>query len=390
MEPAQLLSTSGLKLGIISGGQLGKMLIQEASKWDVETYVMDPDERGPSSQIATVFVKGDRFNYDDVYQFGKMVDVLTFEIESINVEALKALKKEGLYIVPDPNILELIQDKGIQKDFYAKHKIPTSPYQLLHDKTALIQAIKDDKIQFPFVQKLRTGGYDGRGVVVINSQSEINQILEGPSVIEPKVSIQKEIAVIVARNAKGETKCFPSVEMIFDPVANLVDNLMCPADITTNQEREAAEIASKLANEMQLQGLLAVEFFIDQNGGVMVNEAAPRPHNSGHHTIESVVTSQYEQHLRAVLNLPLGAVDIMLPAVMVNLLGSPGHDGPVQYNGLEACMGIEGVNVHIYGKKETRPMRKMGHVTIVDQNLENALKKAEEVKNKLKVISWKK
>lgn len=382
------LVTSNLKLGIIAGGQLGKMLIQEASKWDIITYVLDNDEDCPAGKIASHFTKGSNLDFDSVYQFGKMVDVLTYEMENINIEALKKLKSEGHKIVPDPDILELIQDKGLQKEFYEKSGIPTAQFKLCESKTAILDSIEKGEINYPFVQKLTKGGYDGRGVAVINDKSDLNKILSGKSLIEEKVEITKEIAVIVARNKKGEIKCYPVVEMLFDPQANLVDKLICPSSITLEQSEKAINFASEIIELLNMEGLLAVEFFINSKGEVIVNEAAPRPHNSGHHTIESIITSQFEQHLRAILNLPLGSTKLKLPSVMINILGTDGYIGPVFYEGLTESMAIDGVKIHLYGKKITKPYRKMGHVTVLSSTLECALKKAESVKQLIKVKSW--
>jgi 5-(carboxyamino)imidazole ribonucleotide synthase len=383
------LVTSNLKLGIIAGGQLGKMLIQEASKWDIITYVLDNDENCPARSIASHYVKGSNLDFESVYQFGKLVDVLTFEIENVNIEALKRLKSEGHRIVPDPEILELIQDKGLQKEFFANNGIPTSIFKICESETAILNGIENGEINFPFVQKLRKGGYDGRGVAVINDKNDLVNILSGASVVEEKVEIVKEISAIVARNRKGEVKCYPVVEMLFDPKANLVDKLICPSSITVEQSEKAVNFASEIIDLLNMEGLLAVEFFIDTNGEVVVNEIAPRPHNSGHHTIESIITSQFEQHLRAILNLPMGSTKLKLPSVMVNILGADGYEGPVIYEGLTESMAIDGVKIHLYGKKITKPYRKMGHITVLSSSLECALKKAEKVKQLIRVKSWK-
>lgn len=384
------LVRSNLKLGIIAGGQLAKMLIQEASKWNITTYVLDEDKDCPAGTIASHFVKGSRLDYDSVYQFGQLVDVLTFEIESINIAALKQLKAEGLRIVPDAEILELVQDKGKQKEFYQQNQIPTSPFQCYNTSSEIRKALENGDIHFPFVQKIRVGGYDGRGVAVINDTNDLDKLLEGASLVEEKVDIAKELAVIAARNKDGDISCFPVVEMIFDPVANLVDKLLCPSSITREQAEKTTQIASELVESMGFEGIMAIEFFLDSKGEIVVNEIAPRPHNSGHHTIEGILTSQYEQHLRAILNMPLGSTRIKLPAVMVNLLGEENHEGPVQYEGLADCLKIDGVKIHLYGKKITKPFRKMGHVTILDISLEKALEKADQVKQLIKVRSWKK
>ncbi len=381
------LVTSSLRLGIIAGGQLGKMLIQEASKWDIITYVLDNDENCPARGVATYYIKGSNLDYNSVYQFGKMVDILTFEIENVNIEAIIKLKAEGVQVLPDPEILILIQDKGLQKDFYKKNNIPTSIYKLYDSQESILKSIDNGEIKYPFVQKIRKGGYDGRGVAVIQNKDDLAKLLPGKSLIEVKVNIEKEISLIISRNRKGEIKHFPIVEMVFDPNANLVDLLICPSIITEEQSQKVVSISTKIIELLNMEGLLAIEFFIDENGEVLVNEMAPRTHNSGHHTIESVITSQFEQHLRAILNLPLGSTELKLPSVMLNILGEKGYEGPVKYEGLTDSMAIEGVKIHLYGKKITKPYRKMGHVTIISKSLEVALNKAKIVKQLLKVKS---
>jgi 5-(carboxyamino)imidazole ribonucleotide synthase len=375
-------------MGVIAGGQLGKMLIQEASKWDITTYVLDPDEGCAASNVASVYIKGDFRDFDDVYAFGKQVDILTYELENINIEALQKLKAEGLTILPDPDTLALVQDKGLQKEFYAKHNLPTSSFACYEDETKIKEAIASGTLAYPFVQKVRKGGYDGQGVSVIRSSKD--RLLAGPSVCEMMVDIDKEIAVITARNSAGEVRCFPAVEMTFNEKTNLVEDLFCPADLTPEQSKSAEEIAIKVIEHFDMVGLLAVEFFIDKAGAVIINEVAPRPHNSGHHTIDSVVTSQLEQLLRAILDLPLGSTELTSPSVMLNLLGEPGYAGQVYYEGFAECLAIEGVKIHLYGKKSTRPYRKMGHVTILGKSVEEAFAKADKVKSMLKVKSWEK
>lgn len=382
------LVTSNLKLGIIAGGQLGKMLIQEASKWDISTYVLDPEENCPAGNIATAHVQGSHLSYDDVLAFGRTVDVLTYEIENIHIGALKQLKTEGIRVLPDPAILETIQDKGIQKTIYRDGNIPTSAFDLYNDKATVLSDIASGKLCYPFVQKIRIGGYDGRGVAVIDSAADHEKLFDAPSVVEQKVDIDKEIAVIVARNGRGEIRCFPAVEMVFDPQANLVEKLICPSTLSDYLAQDATAIAGRLIELIGMEGLLAVEFFLDKAGKLWVNEVAPRPHNSGHHTIESVITSQFEQHLRAILNLPLGSTRLKMPAVMLNLLGEQGHEGPVKYEGLTESMAIEGVKIHLYGKKITRGFRKMGHVTIIAPTLDEAIIKAETIKKLIHVLSW--
>jgi 5-(carboxyamino)imidazole ribonucleotide synthase len=322
-----------------------------------------------------------------VYNFGKLVDLLTFEIESINIDALMQLKKEGCKVIPDPLVLSIIQDKGLQKEFLKKNGIPTSPFKIYSNISEIHEALKKGEINLPFVQKLRKGGYDGRGVFIIDNESDLNQLVNAPSVIENKVNIVKEIAIIVARNYKGEIKTYPIVEMVFDPKANLLDKLICPANINENEVNQAINIASKVIESFNLEGLLAIELFIDDKGQVLVNEMAPRPHNSGHHTIESIVTSQFEQHLRAILGLPLGGTDLLTPSVMLNILGEEGYSGLVKYEGIDQALAIDGVKIHIYGKKITKPYRKMGHVTIIDKDINSAIKKADLIKKTIRVIS---
>jgi 5-(carboxyamino)imidazole ribonucleotide synthase len=382
------LITSNLKLGIIAGGQLGKMLIQEASRWDIVTYVLDPDEACSARNVASVYVKGDFRDFDNVYAFGKEVDILTYELENINIEALQKLKSEGLKILPDPDTLALIQDKGLQKEFYQKHQLPTSSFACYESKEAIEEAIGEGALSYPFVQKLRKGGYDGQGVSLI--RGEESQLLEGASMCESMVDIDKEIAVIAGRNARGEVRCFPAVEMTFNEKTNLVEDLFCPANISQAQVKEATDLATKIIESLDMVGLLAVEFFIDKEGKILINEVAPRPHNSGHHTIDSVVTSQLKQLLRAILGLPLGSTALTSSSVMLNLLGEEGEEGDVYYEGFEEAMGIEGVKIHLYGKKQTRPHRKMGHVTILSDDVGDALQKAQQVKKILKVKAWKK
>lgn len=380
--------TSSLKMGVIAGGQLGKMLIQEASRWDIISYVLDPDEGCSARNVANVYVKGDFRDFDDVYAFGKQVDILTYELEDINIEALQKLKSEGLKVLPDPDTLALIQDKGLQKEFYAKHHMPTSPFTCYENTEEISNAIASGTLTYPFVQKLRKGGYDGHGVALIKDAH--TPLLDGASMVEDKVDIDKEIAVIAARNARGEVRCFPAVEMSFNEETNLVEEIFCPANITLKQAQVAEVLAQEIIENLDMVGLLAVEFFIDTKGQILINEVAPRPHNSGHHTIDSAVTSQLKQLLRAILDLPLGSTALTTASVMLNLLGEAGHTGPVHYEGFAESMAIDGVKIHLYGKKMTRPSRKMGHVTILGNTVAEAHIKAEQVKKLLKVKSWEK
>ena len=382
------LVTSDFKLGIIAGGQLGKMLALAASNWDVKTYVLDADDHSPASTVCTKFVKGDRLNFDVVYNFGKMVDMITVEIESLNIDALKKLKEEGKRINPDPDVLEIIQDKGLQKDFYIEHNISTAAYSKYDSKFDIIDAVTSLNLKIPFVQKISKGGYDGRGVFIVKSEQDLEHLLDGSSVTEELVPVNKEISVITARNERGEIKCFPAVEMEFNEEANLVERLICPSTLDPSLNSKAVKIAEEIISHLNLCGLLAVEMFVDKNNKLWVNEIAPRPHNSGHHTIEGIITSQYEQLLRAIFNFHLGSTQIKMPSVMINLLGEPGFDGAVKYEGLTECMNVEGVKIHLYGKKITKPFRKMGHVTVLASTIEEAKHKADIIKQKLKVKSW--
>ena len=374
------------KIGIIGGGQLGKMLCQAGSKLGLDISVMDKDLSFPCAQICRDFVCGDINNYDDVLKFGLDKDVITIEIENINVAALEALEKMGKRVYPKPSTLKIIRDKGLQKKFYEESSFPSSSFTLYHDKSQIQQAIADGKLNIPFVQKLRSDGYDGKGVHVVHNITDLENLMDGATLVEDLVDINKEIAVIVARTPSGEIRTFQAVEMHFHPTANLVEYLFCPSTISDEIAKYADEIARNLAVKMDIVGLLAVEMFIDKNGNLLVNEVAPRPHNSGHHSIEGCVTSQYEMHLRAILDLPLGDPTLIKPAVMVNLLGESGYSGPVNYEGIEACLNIGGVYPHLYGKKETKPFRKMGHVTILAENIEEATEIAKFVQNTLKVI----
>ncbi len=371
------------RLGILGGGQLGRMLLQKAADFNISNSVLDPDPEAPCKTICDEFITGNFNDFKTVYEFGKKVDLLTIEIEHVNVEALEKLESEGLKIFPQPRIIRLVQDKGAQKIFYRTNKIPTPEFHLVENKNQL----SDHAAFLPFVQKLRKGGYDGRGVQVIKTENDFKKGFDSPSVLEKFVDFEKEIAVIVSRNEGGEMKTFPAVEMQFDPDANLVEFLFSPADITETTHQKATQIAEKIAADLQITGILAVEMFVTKTGEVLVNEIAPRPHNSGHHTIEATITSQYEQHLRAILNLPPGSTELIHPAVMVNLLGEKGFTGHAKYEGLEKTLGMKGVYVHLYGKKITKPNRKMGHVTCVGATVAEAMEKARNVKGILKVIS---
>ncbi|HXH18278.1 MAG TPA: 5-(carboxyamino)imidazole ribonucleotide synthase [Chitinophagales bacterium] len=370
-------------IGILGGGQLGRMLIQAGMNFNLHFSVLDPDKDAPCKSIADEFQAGSLSDFKTVYDFGKKAEVLTIEIEHVNVDALEKLEKEGVKVFPQSHIIRTIQDKGLQKLFYRENKISTAEFRLIESKIELLQ--HSDFI--PFFQKLRKGGYDGRGVQRIGSKDDFGKAFDQPSVLEKQAEIEKELSVIVARNASGEVKTYPAVELEFHPEANLVEYLFSPAGISAETEKQAEQIAADVAASLKIVGLLAVEMFLTKDGKILVNEIAPRVHNSGHHTIEASVTSQFEQHLRAILNLPLGSAEIKMPAVMVNLLGEPGCEGEARYAGLNEVLKTAGVCIHLYGKKFTRPFRKMGHVTVIDRDLETAKEKAKFVKQTLKVIA---
>jgi 5-(carboxyamino)imidazole ribonucleotide synthase len=379
--------SSDFKLGILGGGQLGKMLLTETRKFDIQTFVLEPNDEAPARLSCNEFFKGSLMDFDTVYQFGKKVDVLTIEIENVNLEALDQLEKEGLAIYPSPKTLRLIQNKGQQKDYYVAKDIPTSPHQRLVNLTDLRGALATDKLHFPFVWKCAQFGYDGNGVKICRSASDLMQLPDVECIAEEMVPFKNELAVIVARSVSGEVKTYPVVEMEFHPEANQVEYVICPARINEKVAQKATEIALKVSAAFNHVGLLAVELFQTEDDEILVNEVAPRPHNSGHYSIEASYTSQFENHLRAILNLPLGNTESKVAGIMVNLVGDEGFSGPVIYENIEQIMGIDGVTPHIYGKRETRPFRKMGHVTIVNQNMEEARKIAETVKNSIRVIS---
>jgi len=371
-----------MRIGLLGGGQLGRMLLQEAIDLNIHLHCLDPDNNAPCAKIAHSFTVGSLTDYETVINFGKDKHLISVEIENVNVEALKDLEKSGVKVFPQPHLLELIQDKGLQKQFYQEHQIPTAPFVLIENKVELLE-----KATFPIVHKLRKGGYDGRGVNVLKSKEDAENSFDSPSILEEKIPFVKELSVIVARNEKGQTKTFPAVECEFNPEANLVEFLFAPAEINSDIEKQAAELAIDVIEKLGMVGLLAVEFFLDENGNLLVNEIAPRPHNSGHHTIECNVTSQFAQHLRAILNLPLGSTEILQAGAMINLLGEKRFEGKAVYDGLDKALEIEGVYPHIYGKEITKPFRKMGHVTITDTDLEKVKLKAKKVQGLIKVVS---
>ena len=374
---------NNLKIGLLGGGQLGRMLLQKAADFSLNIKVLDPDSAAPCRHLTEEFINGSFKDHDTVYSFGKSCDIITIEIEDVNVEALEKLGEEGILIYPQPRVIRLVQDKGEQKIFFQKNNIPTAAFQIIDNREELASA----KIDFPVIQKIRKGGYDGRGVFRISTQADISDSFHAPSIVEEIIPFNKEIGVIVARNIQGECVCYPAVEMEFNSEANLVEFLSSPAEISNAIELKAQSIAKDVANALEIVGILAVEMFLTSDDNILVNEIAPRPHNSGHHTIEANVTSQYEQHLRMILGLPFGNTDKILPAVMVNLLGEKNFEGPVIYKNIEQVLSMEDVHIHLYGKKFTRPFRKMGHVTVTGKNMDEVRKKAIQVKELLKVIS---
>lgn len=379
--------SSDFKLGILGGGQLGKMLLADTRKFDIQTYVLDPSEEAPSRMGCNKFYQGDLMDYDTVYEFGKKVDVLTFEIELVNLEALEQLELEGTKVYPSPKTLRNIQNKGRQKDFYKTHNIPTAPFQRFQTLEDLKTNIENKSISLPFVWKSAEFGYDGNGVKIVRSVSDLTSLPNVECIAEEMIPFKNELAVIVVRNPKGEIKTYPVVEMEFHPEANQVEYVICPARIDDKVAAKAREIALKVSEVFEHVGLLAVEMFQTKNDEILVNEVAPRPHNSGHYSIEASYTSQFENHLRAILDLPLGNTESKVAGIMVNLVGEEGHSGQVVYKNIEEILAIDGVTPHIYGKRETRPFRKMGHVTIVNEDIAKARKTAEEVKKLIRVVS---
>ena len=370
------------RLGIVGGGQLGRMLIQACPNYDVSTVVLDPSGVAPCHELASEFHQGSLTDYDTVYRFGKTVDMLTIEIENVNVAALYQLEKEGLPVYPQPRVIEIIQDKRVQKQFYRDNNIPTPDFVLVENRADILQ----HAAFLPAFNKLGKGGYDGGGVQVLKSPEDIDKAFDAPGLLEKYIDFDREISVLAARNSKGEVAVFPAVECIFHPEHNLVDYLLSPSSASEEIQAKAEAIARRVVEKLEITGLLAVEMFITRSGEVLVNESAPRPHNSGHQTINANYTSQYEQHLRAILGLPLGSTAIKCPSAMVNVLGAEGCSGEVRYEGLEELLKIAGANLFLYGKKQTRPFRKMGHVTILDEDREKLIAKVEQVKKTIRAV----
>ena len=379
--------SSDFKLGILGGGQLGRMLLAETQKFDIHTAVLESNKNAPCAAICNEFVLGDLLDFEAVYNFGKKVDLLTIEIENINLDALDRLEAEGVKIFPKPKDLRIIQSKARQKKFYLEHHIPTAAFHHFEHLDELRHSFENIDITFPFVWKAARFGYDGNGVKIVRNSTDLNSLPNEECIIEELIPFKNELAVIVAKNEGGETKTYPVVEMEFHPEANQVEYVICPARINANIAKKAREIALKVVNDLDFVGLLAVEMFQTETDEILVNEVAPRPHNSGHYSIEASYTNQFEQHLRSILNLPLGATASKVAGIMVNLVGEEGFSGEVFYQNIEKIIKIDGVTPHIYGKKETRPFRKMGHVTIVHSEIDIAREIAQKVKETIRVIS---
>ncbi|MEP6512873.1 MAG: 5-(carboxyamino)imidazole ribonucleotide synthase [Parafilimonas sp.] len=372
-----------MKVGILGGGQLGRMLLQASANYIVETYVLENDAECSAAHLCHHFIKGDIRDFETVYNFGKQLDALTIEIESVNVEALERLEDEGVKVYPNPSAIKIIRNKILQKEFYQQHQIPTSDFIITHN----ISELKKHENFLPAVHKIGEGGYDGRGVQLLKDASEINKGFDAPSVLEKLVRIKKEIALIVAINAQGETAIYPPAEMVVDPVLNLLDYQISPAGISEGVLHKAETIALKLVKAFKTSGLFAVEMFIDENDEVLVNETAPRVHNSGHHTMEANYCSQYDMLWRIMLNYPLGNAKSIMPSCIVNLIGAQGFSGIAKYEGLDKVLKMKNAFVHLYGKKITKPGRKMGHVTILGNERLQLIEDAHKIKRTLRVCS---
>ncbi len=373
------------KIGILGGGQLGRMFLQEATRLDLDLYFMDKGFDFPVPRIFPQFVLGNFTAYDDVMAFGKTLDIISIEIENVNTAALNELESMGKEVYPQPAVISIIKDKGKQKDFYIDHDIPTSTYKKIGSAEEILAEIESGHISYPFVQKSREAGYDGKGVAVIRSQTDHNKIIDAPSIIEELIDIDKELAIIIARNPQGETTHFDVTEMVFNETGNLLDHLICPSAVSENIKNECLTLADKLIKDLDMVGILAVEFFLTKDGKILVNECAPRPHNSGHHTIDACNYSQFHIHMRSILSLPLPVIKQSTPSVMYNLLGEGDHAGPVSYEGMKETLAISEVYIHLYGKQVCKPLRKMGHVNIMGDSQEELMRKLNLVKKSLKV-----
>lgn len=367
------------KIGILGGGQLGRMLLQEAANYPVETFVLENDDECPAAHLCHHFTKGDIKDFEAVYHFGKGLDAITIEIENVNVEALEKLEGEGVKIYPNPSVLKTIKNKILQKQYYQVNQIPSSEFIITNSLTELSQ----QENFLPAVHKIGEGGYDGKGVQLLKTKEDISKGFDTASILEKMVAIHKEIAQMIAINSTGETALYPPVEMLFDPILNLLDYQLCPAELSTQTLYKVEAIALSVVRNFNSPGIFAVEMFVDKTGNVLVNETAPRVHNSGHHSIEANYSSQFDMLWRIMLNYPLGNTDAILPSIMVNIIGAEGYSGDVKYEGLDEVLKIENAFVHLYGKKKTKPGRKMGHVTILSNEKQELLHQSNKVKRTL-------
>ncbi len=376
-----------MKIGILGGGQLGKMLCAPAAKLDMNIHFMDKMTDGPVARISKTYSLGDITDFNDVTSFGRNVDILSIEIEKVNTKALRLLQEEGIRVFPQPDIVECIQDKGLQKEFYIERGLPTSRFEIYEGLSELRRDIGAGLWRFPFVQKLRKDGYDGRGVHMVHSEMDLKAAFTAPFIVEEKISVDIELGIVTCRNEKGEIALYDPSEMVFHPDANILLYQLAPARISKDLINEAKRIAREVTNAFGIVGLLAIELFVTTDGEILINEVAPRPHNSGHHTIEATLCSQYENHLRAICNYPLGATNTLVPSLLMNILGDEGHSGPVHYEGLEKILALPGVHVHLYGKSDTQPFRKMGHITILGHKYQHLIEQYEFIKRNLQVIT---
>lgn len=372
-----------MKVGILGGGQLGRMLLQAAANYIVETSVMEKDEHCPAAHLCHHFILGDIEDFDSVYNFGRSLDAITIEIESVNTDALEKLETEGVKVFPNTSAIRTIKNKITQKEFYRQHQI-LSPYFLV---TNDLKDLKKQTSFLPAVHKIAKGGYDGRGVQLLRNEADLDKGFDAPSVLEKLVEIKKEIAIMVAMDQQGETAIYPAAEMIFDPALNLLDFQIIPADITNEVLRQAETLALQVVKQLKSPGIFAIEMFVDKNDKVWINETAPRVHNSGHHTIEANYCSQFDMLWRVILGYPLGNTKPILPSAIVNVLGAEGYSGNAVYEGLEEVLKLDNVFVHLYGKQQTKPGRKMGHITILSKEREELIQQAMEIKQLLKVCS---
>lgn len=372
-----------LKVGILGGGQLGRMLLQAAANYPVETYLMENDEHSPAAHLCHHFIKGDIRNFDDVYRFGKGLDALTIEIESVNEDALEKLESEGVKIYPKPSALRTIKNKITQKQFYAEHTIPSAEFVI----TQTLSDVRSRADMLPAVHKIGMGGYDGRGVRLMHTKEDLEKGFDAPGILERMVPVEREISQLIAVGQKGETAIYPPVDMVFDQRLNLLDYQISPAELPQSILWKMEAISLRIVKELKSPGIFAVELFVTKQGEVFINETAPRVHNSGHHTIEANYSSQFDMLWRVILGYPLGNTEAILPGAIVNLIGAPGCEGEAWYQGLDEVLQMDNVFVHIYGKSQTKPGRKMGHVTIISRDKQDLVYKAHKIKNTLKVIT---